>query len=160
MEFLSKILNAYKGYYTVTEDNVTAPFDAQADFKAHGERYMLVKAAKIADIDTNEFVYFKAENQLNSQKLADLAQAAWDAGVGRVEPYYGHKCTDITLIIAAEKVTEDAKQLAKKIKHYKSYKFSIYGYSHFKLAVKELSTNQIFTNRMGSDLKKLLLKIN
>ena len=120
---------------------------------------MLLKIAKIAEMDSKDYVYFKVEDNLDSDKLQNLAQTAWDAGIAKVVPYSGHRNSDVTLIILAYKIDDDTKKLIKKIKFYKSYKFSFWGWSHFRLVVKELSSNKIYFNRFGSDLKKVLINI-
>ena len=52
-EALDKLLPAYSGYYTIKKENVTSPFNAEAEFTCHTENYVLVKAAKIAEISKN-----------------------------------------------------------------------------------------------------------
>ena len=55
-EALEKLLPAFEKFYTVKRQGVVCPFDAEAEFCLHTEKYVLVKAAKIAEIDSNEFV--------------------------------------------------------------------------------------------------------
>lgn len=157
---LEKILNAFVRYYTIKTENVTEPFNAEAEFKSHGEQYILIKAAKIADIDSNEYVFFKVTEQLDLATLKSYSETAWQTGQNRITPYYGHKNTDISLVVLANNISEDVKNEIKRIKYSKSYKFTLFGWSNFKLVVKELDSNQIYSNRFGSDLKKLLSKIN
>ena len=156
---LTKLLSSFERYYTIETDNPTQPFNAEAFFNVHGEQYVLLRIAKIAEMDSKDYVYFKVEDNLDSDKLQNLAQTAWDAGIAKVVPYSGHRNSDVTLIILAYKIDDDTKKLIKKIKFYKSYKFSFWGWSHFRLVVKELSSNKIYFNRFGSDLKKVLINI-
>ena len=53
-----KIINAFNRYYDISTENIAGPFCAEAVFKSHGEQYFLVKSAKVADIDSNDFVFF------------------------------------------------------------------------------------------------------
>ena len=55
---LEKLLPAFRQYYTINNDTPTQPFVAEAEFRSHNEQYFLVRSAHIADIDSNEFVYF------------------------------------------------------------------------------------------------------
>ncbi|MBQ9206366.1 MAG: hypothetical protein IJ158_06585 [Treponema sp.] len=151
-----KILKSYERYYNVSVKNVDAPFAAEAVFKSHNEQYMLVKAAKIADIDSNEFVFFYISNENPEQNLTEVAQAAWARGLERITPYYGHRNTDITLILLSERFSEESFKLVKKLKFYKSYKFGLFGWSAFRALAYETSTGRAVTNRRGSDLKKLV----
>jgi len=155
---LEKILPSFEQYYTVEKFEEAAPFCAKAEFRSHNEQYFLVRSAHIADIDSNEFVYFACPSLLNSQKLKELVSLSWEKGLSLVKPYNGHKNSDITLIILTDKVEEAVKKEIKKTKLYKSYKFSLYGWSNFKLAVVELDTQIIYFNRFGKDYLKLLKK--
>ena len=155
---LKKLLPAFSQYYTLKETDITPPFSAEAEFRSHNEQYFLVRAAHIADIISNEFVYFAALDDLDSGKLQELAGGAWQAGLAKVHPHEGHRNSDVTLIILTSHISPDTKNQIKKIKFYKSYKFSLHGWSHFKLAVAELDSQEIYFNRFGKDYRKLLEK--
>ena len=74
-------------------------------------------------------------------------------------PYYGHKNSDVTLIVIADSLCDDVKKNIRKIKYSVSYKLGLYGWSNFKLAVKDLASGMVFCNRLGSELKKMIQKI-
>ncbi len=135
-EAIEKILPAFEQYYTVNKDS-KPPFCAQAEFRSHNEQYFLVRSAHIADIDSNEFVYFASEPSLSNEKLSELVNKAWEDGLSKVKPYNGHRNSDITLIIITKKFECPLGKAIKKIKLYKSYKFSFHGWSNFNLAVVE-----------------------
>ncbi len=159
-EAIERILPAFEQYYTVNKDS-KPPFCAQAEFRSHNEQYLLVRSAHIADIDSNEFVYFATTPSFSKEQLENLSNQAWEDGLSKVKPYNGHRNSDISLIIFADNFAEDKDQLTKQIKKtkfYKSYKFSFHGWSHFKLAVVNLQTQDIYFNRFGKDYKKLLEK--
>ena len=158
-EALEKVLDSYRGYYNVTTEGIEPPFCAEAEFHSHNEQYLLVKAARIADIDDNEYVFFALENHLTSEKLVELCDAAWKRGLSRVNPVEGHRCSDVILFLLADSVDEDVFNTAKKIKHYKSYLLSFRGWSHFRLLVRDCSSGRLACNRMGSDLKKTAAKL-
>lgn len=163
---IKKLLPAFSQYYTIKEVDVTPPFCAEADFRSHNEQYFLVRSAHIADIDSNEFVYFAAADSLDSAKLEELIKAAWEAGLAKVRPYNGHRNSDVSLLIFTKTISPETITTIKKTKLYKSYKFSFYGWSHFKLAVclmpaddaSEAFTANVFTNRQGRDYEKLIKK--
>lgn len=158
-EVLEQVLKSYKQYYNINRDNAKAPFACEAVFKSHNEQYFLVKAAKISDVDSNEFVFFALEDKFSKDRLLELDKIAWEEGLSRVEPREGHRNSDVTLIVISEHVDQNAYELAKKIKHYKSYRFSFYGWSNYKLVVIETSLNRFITNRQGNALKKLFINI-
>ena len=151
-----KVLHSFEQYYNVQTENVDAPFTARAEFRSHNEQYFLVKSAKVADIDSNDFVFLANEKSLTAELLSSLDVAAWEQGLAMVKPYYGHRNSDVTLVIVADHIDEDAFKMIKKLKHYKSYKFSLYGWSAFRAVAYETSTGKVACNQRGSDLKKLV----
>lgn len=152
---IQKLLCSYQRYYDINTETPSAPFCAEAVFRSHNEQFMLVKAAKIADIDSNEYVFFAQEDGLSFDRLKELAELAWNIGLGRTKPYYGHRNSDITLIAVCERADEEIFSEAKKMKFYKSYCFGLYGWSNFRLVVYEVSSSRTVSNWQGRDLKKL-----
>ena len=155
-EKLESVLKSYERYYTIKKEDVTAPFAAEAEFKSHNEQYILVKSAKISEMDSNEFVYFAAEDTLTLDKLYKLDKIAWETGLSKVVPKSGHRNSDVVLVIIADRIEEDAFEAIKKLKHSKSYFFTIYGWSNYKLVAIDLSKNASASNRQGRDLKKII----
>ena len=155
---IKKLLPAFQQYYTIKDTDVTPPFCAEAEFRSHNEQYFLVRSAHIADIDSNEFVYFADADSMDITKLEELVKAAWEAGIAKVKPYNGHRNSDVSLLIFTKSINQETISSIKKTKLYKSYKFSFYGWSHFKLAVCNTSNMEVFTNRQGKDFAKLIKK--
>lgn len=157
--YLEKIFRSFQRYYTVKTENIPQPFDAEAEFISHTENYFLVKSAKLSEFDSNEYVFFKQNDFLSIQMINEYSSIAWNEGLSRVKPSYGHKNSDITLVLLAQNLETGASKTIKKTNKHISYRFGFFGWSNFKLVVKELSSDLVFCNRMGSDLKKLLSKI-
>ena len=155
---IKKLLPAFSQYYTIKETDITPPFCAEAEFRSHNEQYFLVRSAHIADIDSNEFVYFADSDSLDTRKLEELIKSAWNAGLAKVRPYNGHRNSDVSLLIFTKTISPETIQKIKKTKLYKSYKFSFHGWSNFKLAVCTTSDLTIYTNRHGKDFIKLIIK--
>ena len=155
---IKQILPAFEQYYTVKKEEITPPFCNEAEFRSHNEQYFLVRSAHITDIDSNEFVYFADPEELTSEQLNELVNAAWNAGLAKVRPYNGHRNSDVSLLIFTKSINPETINTIKKTKLYKSYKFSFYGWSHFKLAVCNTSDMEVYTNRQGKDYVKLIKK--
>ena len=98
-------------------------------------------------------------DQLDSSLLASLDQTAWDTGISRVKPHSSHRNTDVTLVVAASSVTEEAKAQIPRLKHYKNYRMSLHGFSHYRLIVLDLSNEKTTCNRQGHPMKKIFSKI-
>lgn len=153
------LLESFKRYYNVSTENIEPPFEAEAVFASHNEQYFLVKAAKVADIDTYEYVYFVHKENIGYDELVSLADTAWSRGSAKVNPCEGHRYTDVTLFIVADTIEKEAVKKAKMISHNVSYKMGFYGYSHFKLVTMESSSKKVVTNRQGDIYKKLSCNI-
>lgn len=154
-EDLEKHLISYSRYYTIKKENVTEPFYCEAEFLSHTEKYVLVKAAHIADIDSNEFVYFHTSENLTLEVMNSCVEKAWETGIARVKPYSGHKNSDVTVVFFSNKIEEEVFSSIKKVKKYKSYKFSLWGYSHLRVVIKDVSNGRISSNYQGRVLKKI-----
>lgn len=157
-EALTKLLPSYEGYYDVIQENVLQPFSAEAKFISHQEQYFLVHSAKLSDIDSTEHIYFATEQNLTFNRLQELAETAWENGIKSVQPYYGHRNSDVTVVVICENADSDALKKCRKIKYSKTYKFMLHGWSNFKLAVVDISTGKAASNWQGGDLKSFLLK--
>lgn len=158
-EVLDKLLLSYKQYYNITQDESVQPFSALAEFHSHNEQFFLVKAAKVADIDSNEYVYFALQDELNPEALDSLDKLAWQRSMAKVVPSSAHRNSDVSLIIIADKISDETRQAIKKIKHYKSYKFSFWGWSNYSLIAFDMSDKSLAFNRRGKDLKRFFINL-
>lgn len=158
-EILEKTLHSYAAYYDVERECPKEPFAAEAAFHSHNDAYFLVKSATIGEAESHEYVFFASVDELDETLLKKFDQAAWETGISRVNPHANHRNTDVSLIILASSATEEARRLAPKLKHYKSYHMSLQGFSHYHLLVADLSTGKLICNPQGRSLKKLLGKI-
>ena len=158
-EMLKKMLRSFAAYYDINTETPAAPFAAEAVFHSHSDAYFLVKSAAIGEAESHEYVFFASVDQLDSSLLASLDQTAWDTGISRVKPHSSHRNTDVTLVVAASSVTEEAKAQIPRLKHYKHYRMSLHGFSHYHLIVADLSSGDLTCNRQGRSLKKLFNKI-
>ena len=158
-EVLDKLLLSYKQYYNITQDESVQPFSALAEFHSHNEQFFLIKAAKVADIDSNEYVYFALQDELSPETLASLDKLAWQRSMAKVVPSSAHRNSDVSLIIIADKISDETRQAIKKIKHYKSYKFSFWGWSNYSLIAFDVSDKSLAFNRRGKDLKRFFINL-
>ena len=154
-EILNKIINSYRGFYDVNMIDPIEPFFAEATFRLHDEQYILLKRAKFAESDTTEFVYFAGVDLLTKERFTELEQIAWGDCLRRAEPKEGHRNTDATFVVVTNGVEEGCDRLIKKIKHWKSYKYTFHGWSTFRAVVCDLSQEKILYNRRGKELEKV-----
>lgn len=158
-EMLQTLLKSYRRYYNIKTEDVAEPFMAEASFHTHDEQYFLVKAARLAEADSHEYVFFATADNIGLSEAQTLEEKAWAEGLSRVIPHANHRSTDIVLIILSEHISEDAASYIKHIKRYKSYRHTLQGWSHYSVVAMETSTGDFFFNRRGRNLKKLFCNI-
>lgn len=158
-EALPLLLKSFVAYYDVSEENVPAPFAAEATFHSHEEQFFLVKQAKLSESESKEFVFFGVTEHLTLELAKQMDEAAWEIGLSRVVPHDGHRSSDVVLFILADVIDEDAKNYLKKLRRYQSYHHSLHGWSHYRVIAQEMSTAKPVFNRMGRPLKKILRNI-
>lgn len=152
-DMLEGLLTSFGGYYTVRRNGAAAPFAAEAEFHSHTEQYILIKAARIADIDSNEFVFFADEEELTQDRLRTLDERAWEEGLSRVRAGDGHRNSDISLIILCDRADRAVLKAARRLYRYKSYQWGFKGWSGYRLAVWEAEGGTVTCNRLGRNLK-------
>lgn len=155
-EALKRLLRAYKRYYDLKTEAVELPFAAEAEFHSHEEHYFLIKRAVIDDIENNEIIYFATENELNLEKFDMLDRTAWERGLKKANPSPHHQSTDVSLVILAQKIDDEAVKKIRRTKHTVSYKRMLHGYSNYHLIALELSSGRIVYNRLGYGMKRIL----
>ncbi|MCD7955790.1 MAG: hypothetical protein LUG93_08585 [Lachnospiraceae bacterium] len=158
-EPFERLVGRFDTYYDVHRENVTPPFDAEAEFHSHDEQFFLVRTATISEAESHEYVYFAKREMLDVNTLRLLDEKAWETGTARVKPHKDHRNSDVTLIILSENISDEAAALIPKLRHYKSYRFTLQGWSNYRLIAVEHSSGQIVCNRQGADLKKLVRNI-
>ena len=157
-EAVERLLPSYTRYYDVVADP-PAPFSAAAEFHSHGESYLLIKSAKLWEMDSNEFVYIAAEDSLSPEMVSERIESAWALTMPRVQPSENHRNSDVTVIFLTPSLDADARRLLRRTVRSQGYKHGLQGWSNLRLGAIELSTGHITCNRHGRDLKKLLSNI-
>ncbi len=155
-ETLLALLPLFRNYYNIKTEDVEAPFAAEAAFESHNEQYYLIKAAKVADVNINEYVYFAKCEDPDFSDVCQLVDRAWERGIAKVNPGYDHRNTDITLFVIAGTIDDDTRRQIRKIRRYKSWKWGFNGWSNFRLVAIECSTGRAYYNHQGRSLKKLV----
>ncbi len=153
---LDKVLRSFERYYNIERENPTVPFAAEAAFFTHDEQYFLIRAARISQSDSGEYVFFALEENLDADTFERLDKAAWETGMSRTVPGPGHKQTDVALVILTNRISPDCIRLIRSRSHSRSYRFGLRGWSNYRLVVIEAEAGRAVHNRLGADLAKLL----
>ncbi len=154
-EALPRLLNSYRAYYDVNQTDPAPPFAAEAVFHSHEEGFFLVKSAKLSEAESHEYVFFAVEKTLSAERLEELARIAWETGTSRVRPHSSHQSSDVILEILADTIEPEALERVPRLKFYRSYRFSLHGWSHFRLFALEVPSGRTACNRQGRRLKRV-----
>lgn len=155
-EALEKVLASYRAYFNIKRPAKGEPFDAEAEFIFKDEQYFLIKAAKLSEINAREHVFFAIPEKLDLKTVTELDRKAWETGLSRVKPGPTHRNTDVTLVILTDGMTAEAAEYVRRIRHYRSYRLGLHGWSNYRLIVYDLSSGKTAHNRLGGELKKTI----
>ena len=158
-EVKDRFLKAYSVYYNVSTFGIREPFFAEAEFHETNRQYFLVRSARLAEHDSNEYAYFAETDLLTAEDVAPMCDEAWRRGLFMCKPHSGHKNTDVLLFIIADSITDEARKLVTSVKKYQSYKYTFWGWSKFRLVAIDLSGQKVFFNREGRLLEKVVSNV-
>lgn len=158
-EETEKALKLYQGYYDINTENPPAPFVAEAIFHIDGANYFLMKSAVIARQESYEYVFFAEEEHLTEERLRELDEIAWNEGFSRIHPHSEHRNSDVTLIVVSDNVESTVRSCAKKLRHYKSYKLGLWGWTNYRVIILDEEQRELTCNRQGESLKALFRQI-
>lgn len=160
-EFVEDLKGSYATYYDVVpaDGETELPLAFRADFHSRGERFFLVKKAKIWAAETNEYVYVYSAPSFTQEDIQACCDYAWGEGLKNVEPHSEHNYSNVHVIFVADEISEGARKAVCSQKQYKSYKMSLHGFSMMKTGYIDLSCAQYGTNKQGHDLEKFFKKL-
>ena len=159
LEAIDKLCDSYSAYFDVERFNDDdAELAATCFLYVHSEKYVLVKAAKLWEADSNEYVYIFSVPHLTKEIFARCRDYAYNEGMSHIEPKAGHMCSYITALFICDTADADAVKALKRTRIYKSFRLSYYGWMDFHTGVIELSTNKTSANASDRCTAQLLDK--
>ncbi len=163
IEAIDKLCESYSVYFDIVRyDEEPGELAATCFLHVHSEKYVLVKAAKLWEADSNEYVYIFNVPHLTKEIFTKCRDYAHKDGMSRIEPKPGHMCSYITALFICDSCDPDAVRALKRTRIYKSFRLSYYGWMDFHTGVIELQTGKTAANGSGRStaqlLKKTLLK--
>ena len=158
-EALERTLISYGHYYTIRREDAAPPFQAEALFLQHDERYFLSRSVVLDESDSRDTVFFAAVETLDAAAFAALDEAAWSTGLSRVQPEWGHRGADVGLVILTNRLEPEAADRIRAASRSKGYFFSLKGWTNYRLIAMELPTGKAACNRLGRQLESTLRNI-
>lgn len=155
---MAKLLAAHEAWYDLERDYEYAghTFAGYGEFHSHGERYVLVKRAKLWEVDAHDYLFIDLVDHLDEPALQRAAQFMETQGLKKVDPKPNHMKSSLTLVIIANDVDDGGKRACRKTKFSKSFMFGIRGWADLRLAVVDLSKPEVITNAAGKEIKATL----
>lgn len=155
---LKRLLAAHETWFDVSRDHVFGgrTFPGYAEFHSSAEQYVLVKRAKLWEVNAHEYLFFVTADRLTAQRLEDEVAFMTTKALDKVQPNPAHMTSYLSLVVIADAVDDDARRAVKKTRFRKNFKLGFQGWADLRLAVVDLSTSSIITNAMGKELRASL----
>ena len=120
LEAIDKLCESYSVYFDVERFEENEDLLAATCFLyVHSEKYVLVKAAKLWEADSNEYVYIFNVPHLTKDVFTKCRDYAHKDGMSRIEPKPGHMCSYITALFICDTCDPDAVRALKRTRIYK-----------------------------------------
>lgn len=152
---IDRLLVSHETWFNVYRDYEYGgrTFPGYAEFHEHGEQYVLVKRAKLWEVDAFEYLFFESVECLDEAMLADLVEFMTTQAIQKVHPDPNHMTSYLSLVVVADRVADGVEKLVRKTKFRKNFALGIRGWADLRLAVVDLSSHSVTTNSQGQDLR-------
>ena len=155
---LEKLLLAHETWFDVYRDHEFEgrTFPGYAEFHTHGEQYVLVKRAKLWEVDSHEYLFFQTADSLDADDIQEWVDYMRESGIKQAKPQPNHMSSNITLVLIADSTSDDAAKAVRKARFRKNFKFGLEGWADLRLAAIDLAGQRVVTNGAGKDLTPTL----
>lgn len=155
---LKKLLVAHEVWFDVQRDYKLAgrTFPGFAEFHSTGERYVLVKRAKLWEVATHEYLFFDVVDELDGDGLARAVELMTTEALKLVEPMPNHMFSNISLVVIAGSLGQGVEKAVRKVRFRKNFKWGLWGWSDLRVAVVDMARGRILTNAAGKALRATL----
>lgn len=157
-QVIDRLLVAHEDSFDVERDHLFAGrvFPGYAAFHAEMSQYVLVRRAKLWQVDTDEHILFAAAPYLDEAGVdAWMAFMATDA-IAKVHLTPEHMTTYLTLVIVADAVAPAAAEAVRRAHYRKNFSWGWRGWADVRLAVVDLGRGTVVTNNQGKPLAATL----
>ncbi len=157
-EKLERLLNAYSHHYDIHRDVEVDGFTypAAAIYFLRDENYLLSKKHVLSAVENHEYIYFLLTERLDAETLRRHIDATTKDGLRRIEPSSEHMSSFVTLVVLADVIDPEAKELLKKTRFRKYFRLALHGWMEYHIAAMECSTQSFLSNPAGKEARKTL----
>ena len=120
---VKRLVAAHEAWYDVFTDYEFAgrTFDAYCEFHSHGEKYVLVKRAKLWEVNAHEYLFIDALDHLDAGTLDSYVEFMETRALEKVDPVPNHMQSSLSLVIVADRVDDEAKRACRKTRFRKNF---------------------------------------
>ena len=157
-EQLNKLLDAYSHVYDIDRDVPVGDvvYPAMATYYLRDENYLISKQHVLSAVEQHEYLYFYLTDHLSTEDLQKHIDLTKQAGLALVHPHKEHMFSNVGLVVLANTIAPEAKQLIRRTRFRKNYKLTLHGWTEYQLAAMETSTNCFFSNPAGKGARSNL----
>ena len=155
---LKRILAAHETWFDVQRDYEYAGrvFPGYAEFHEHGEKYVLVKRAKLWEIDAHEYIFFVLSDLLTASDLDELIAFMKTDALAKVHPEPDHMTSYLSLVVVADDIEQGLDRKVRRTSYRKDFMLGLRGWADLRVAVVDLASQRVYTNSQGSKMAKSL----
>ena len=157
---LERLLKAHAAYFdTYHNKNVAGRFfPGYAEFHTSTSNYVLVKSAKLWEINSHEYLFFQLSEHLTLEDLQEAVSFMENDMVAHIQSHLeeDHMSSIMSLIIIAGGVDDGVARAVKKVRFRKNFKWGFSGWADLRVAVIDIGSKSVFVNAMGRDLLQTL----
>lgn len=155
---MKRILAAHEQWFDVQRGYGYAgrTFPGYAEFHSYGEKYVLVKRAKLWGANSHEYLFFVEAENLDEAQVAEWVSFMKSDGLKKVTLEKDHMSSAISLVIVADSCSNEAAKLVRKTRFRKDFAFGLRGWADLRLAVADVSAQNVCTNGAGKQMKETL----
>lgn len=166
--YLSALKKAYSKNFDLTDGFLAGgkAFDLYGRFASTGEKYVLVKKAKLWEVQNFEHMLAFRSNDFSPedlQKLRQLIDESLEPDLvrgGEKYPPENHMMTYLTIVVLSEKgFSEETRKAVKKFSYAKDYLFSFRGRMETHIYLVDLTDGTVTYSRAGKDDSKTFTDI-
>ena len=157
-ELLETLCAVYSHQYDIDRDGALGggDFPVTATYYLRDENYLISKKHVLSAVENHEYMYFYLTNHLDAATLRQQIDLTLKVGTARVKPHKDHMSSFVTLVVLADTIDPEAKELIQKTRFHKNFRLALHGWMEYHIAAMECSTTSFLSNPAGKGAKKTL----
>lgn len=141
------------------EGNTALRLLQRQDLHLTESNYVLFQKATLYEYVSHEYLFLYAAPHLTLAAAQAAVEQAYAEGMAQFTPAPGHKCTVISAVVLCDTCDAGAARYLRRLRRYKSFHLSFYGWMNFHTALLVREGDRILTNEAGRDKAKVIKSI-